>query len=176
VIGNPQRYDECHQTTRTIDLDAPEGTYTIGPDGTAQVVLKYDPFFVGKDAYLYANLYVVDDHGNHKRVGVGMRQKLRGGGFEAATQSFDCPAGESCTRQFSFYTPGGGINHPLINVEPAFIKDQGPGCSIYFPRNLTGCDGSLTVVMSNYPPLDENNETVPSKCTVTWTGALKYEY
>gem|GEM_PF-4260774 len=183
VIGTPKRYDECHHTIYGVDLDKVGGQYLIDSNGIAHIRLKYDPFFVGKDVFIYANTSVKDDNGSSRRVGVALRQKLYGNGIEVDKQKIDCAQGEVCTEQFHFYTKNdrdGKI--PLSGVRPSFTASRGSSCTITLLQQTTGCDGSISVRLVNNPVTSgisggsESQANASTKCSISWTGALYYEY
>ena len=97
VVGDATRLDlKCAQAPYTVDLDAADGVYTTDENGLATLQLKYDPYFVAKDVYLYAQSYLKNDNGEDKRVGTAAREKLRGGGFEVDKDTFTCETNTTC--------------------------------------------------------------------------------
>lgn len=180
VIGNASRTDtKCSQTPYTIDMM--EGSdIQMDANGTATVTLKYDPFFVAKDVYLYAATYLNSNTGEQKRVGTASREKLRGAGYQVdKPEGITCDVNQTCTGTLVFYTePEDGMKIPLVDIEPVFSYSQGNGCSITKMNygGKTDCAGAMSFKLTNFPVSFSGGSVSEQPCSVEWSGGVYYEY
>ncbi len=177
VIGNEKRYNECESTYNVIDFDQESKTYLLDENGNAKLILRYDPFFIGHDVFIYANSV-----SENKRVGVSLRKKLWGSGLDTTT--FECDgtsADANCTKYitFSIKSYGGSLKKVKFsenNFKAVPYKDIGDGTGNLYPCNNytlsvlsedSGCGGQVQIKIE-----------VPSgnACKVMWNGSLNYEY
>jgi hypothetical protein len=178
VIGDSSRLDaRCSQTLYEIDMDAQNGIYTTDENGIATFTLKYDPYFVAKDVYLYAHTYLNNDNGTARRVGTGSRKKLRGEGFNVDNDTIKCDVNTTKIATMTFTTGDGNI--PLVDVKPSFSYTGGAGCNITILNfeQKTGCSGTIQFRLSNYPgTMSGGNGSEEQECSVSWNGAIFYEH
>jgi len=160
LVGNEKRYDPCEQQPKSVDFDSEDNTYELQEDGTTYFILKYPPFMVGKDVYLYANSY------DEKRVGVSMRKKLYGTGVSA--NSVTCADGGKCDK-ITFSLNDSSYHLTLQELEALSNFSYSGDCdtSKLVTTVNTGCSG--VVDLNVYA--DDNGS-----CTVYWDNSLPYEH
>ena len=169
VIGNENRYDKCTDSLVVVDFDEPSKTYTLDSNGNANLVVKYDPFFVGHNIFLYANTYMAGG----KRVGVSKRVILGSRNFIVVNDT---------TYGSAFYTYSNSDNTPHSSIEKInfSLKDNMlPLKDLYFDDNsfTTKGDCTIKVTNDNYTGCDgiieANITTAPSKnCEIYWNGRI----
>jgi len=81
AIGDEKKFNSCDSTLATADFGT--SNYIL-EDGQLKLELKYDPFMVGKDVFLYAQMQDGD-----KRIGISRKQTLKGMGVEPVTFTCD---------------------------------------------------------------------------------------
>lgn len=163
LVGDEKRYDECELSLKVADIDDENATYVIDENGNATLNLRYDPYLVGKDVYIYANSY------SNERVGTSIRKKLWGTGISASTST--CTGGEdynvTCTL---------GVQLSLNDSPNYFQKTQigdfsfedGSVCyDVEVISDVTDCAGFVYVRV-----MTPEGET----CTAGWNGTLKFEH
>ena len=80
VIGDEDRYNPCGHTLANAAFYFPEGAKV--KDGVVHAELRYQPYMVGKTAFVYANAIV-----NGERIGISREVHLTGVGLETGSAS-----------------------------------------------------------------------------------------
>jgi hypothetical protein len=161
VVGNENRYDGCEKTVKVADFDSADKTYTTDDNGNAKLTLRYDPYLIGKDVYIYANSY------SDKRVGTALRKKLWGTGIPVpASLTCTAPDSGSKTCTFDFVLTPSDSPKVLQDVRIGGFKLSGE-CTVKSTDLLTECDGVVSITVDT-----------PAKksCTVQWNGSIQYEH
>jgi len=160
LIGDEKRYDPCEQQPKSVDFDSEDNTYELQEDGTAYFVLRYPPFMVGKDVYLYANSY------DEKRVGVSMRKKLFGTGVSA--NSVSCTDGSKCDK-ISFTLNNSSYRLLSQELDPILNFSYSGDCDISrLPNRVdTACSGVID--LNVYADIN-------GSCTIKWDNSIPYEH
>ena len=174
VIGNEKVYNGCEETYNVADFDNEGRTYMLDENGNATLVLKYDPYFVGHDLFLYANSIE-----NNKRVGVSLKRKLWGKNIDSTT--FVCDGENSdtnCTNSISFSVKeyGGALRKVKFYLDNFKTEEYKTAGSNKVPCNSptitilnadSGCIGKISIKIE-----------VPkgNACKVLWNNSLHYEY
>lgn len=161
VVGSEDRADTCGNTLALADLDSQDNSYTIGEDGIADLVLRYDPYLVGKDVYMYVNAYTIDG-----RVGTPLKEKLYGKGITATSKT--CTAVGDCTTTIEFNINERG-GEALKNVAVP-IKYEGscqtiPGKTVAIA--VLGCSGTVYT--------EVNSTSADDPCNISWSGTIYYD-
>ncbi|SFV71388.1 hypothetical protein MNB_SV-13-2039 [hydrothermal vent metagenome] len=161
VIGSEDRADTCGNTLALADLDSQDNSYTIGENGTADLVLRYDPYLVGKDVYMYVNAYTIDG-----RVGTPLKKKLYGKGITSTDKTCTTVGNCSTTLSFTVNERGG---EALKNVAVP-IKYEG-SCQPISGKTVKvavlGCTGTIYT--------ETNSTDADDPCSISWDGSIYYD-
>lgn len=173
VIGNEKRYNVCEQTYNVIDFDEQDKTYLLDDNGNANLIVRYDPFFVGHDIFLYANSI-----SDQNRVGVSIRKKLSGTGINAT--NFICDGRKedtNCTKPIKITSAGNGnvlkdveFNINNFSYKKVVIDNVTYSCNpidFSIVNENTQCDGYVWLKIE---------VKQGDACEVYWNGSIPYEY
>ena len=158
VIGDEKRFDPCDGQPKFVNFE--KESYFLNRGGEVNLTLKYPPFFVGKDVYLYVNSII-----DGKRVGASMRKKLFGTGITA--DEVTCSNGEKCGEiQFTLNDSNFPLTYQDFTSENFIYEGD---CNKSNINNIinTGCDGTIDLNIS----ADTNGS-----CTIKWDGSIPYEH
>ncbi len=161
VIGSEDRADTCGNTLALADLDSQDNSYAIGENGIADLTLRYDPYLIGKDVYMYVNAYTTEG-----RVGTPLKQKLYGKGITATDKT--CTAVGDCSTTLSFTINERG-GEALKNVAVP-IKYEGSCQSISGKTvkvAVLGCTGTIYT--------EVNSTDADDPCVISWSGSIYYD-
>ncbi len=173
LIGSEKRYNKCSASIAVGSVDSNDNLYQIGADGTAEIKLTYDPFFVGNTVYIYANSFPNDETpDSKKRVGVAIRDILIGRGVEEDDTNAQSYKGEA--GQFGYLEVKLREKDSLAPVMDARALGivEGDCHTAYNNPNFdisrinTGCNGTFYV-----PVVFDKNGT----CSAKWSGGFLYD-
>lgn len=155
VIGSEDRANTCQSTLALADVDSQDNSYRIGDNGIANLTLRYDPYLVGKDVYMYANAYTING-----RVGTSIKEKLDGTGISAT--SFTCIYGEDCKATIKF-TINDREGEALQNVAVPLTYEGGcQESNVTVKTAFLGCSGTITTEVN----------TTDSACKIYWNNTI----
>ncbi len=161
AIGSEDRVDTCGDSLALADLDSKDGSYTVGDDGTAKLTLRYDPYLIGKDIFMYVNSYT-----SSGRVGTSLKEKLWGKGITATDKTCTTVGNCSTTLSFTIDDTGGKA---LQNVAVP-IKYEG-SCQFISGKTVNvaalGCSGTI------YTEVNSTDDGDP--CVISWGGTVSYD-
>ena len=159
VIGNEKRYNKYDYSIALADVDSADKSYTIDENGTATLKLRYGPYLVGKNVFIYANSQ------SDQRVGIAIQRLLSGTGIKSTT--YTCSGGSSgktCDVKLSITMNDRDEPVRYITVG-GFVYD---GCSLVsIDRTNTYRDGVVELHV---------NAPANKSCDVTWDHSIISEY
>ncbi len=88
AIGTPNRFNECENKLATIIIEPTSGVNNLDGNGSIELMLKYSPYFVGKDIFLYSNVYA--DFNETNSIGLSTKITLLGTGIENESIALSC--------------------------------------------------------------------------------------
>ena len=159
VIGNEKRYNKYDYSIALADIDSIDKTYTIDENGTATLKLRYGPYMVGKNVFIYANSQ------SDQRVGIAIQRLLSGTGIKSTT--YTCSGGDSGkTCDVKLTITMNDRDEPVRYVTVGgFVYD---GCSLVsIDRTGTLRDGVVELHV---------NAPANKSCDVTWDHSIISEY
>jgi len=148
AIGDERRLNSCDATLAVADFGA--SSYTV-ENGKLDLELKYDPFMVGKDVFLYAQMEYQGE-----RIGISRRKTLSGMGLDSV--SFTCSNDDenlsappvTCSFRNLVSLTGTTQFAKLVDIG-SYVCESGNCVSGNILISDTDCSGSVSVILTADP-------------------------